>query len=70
MSTNPLISIITVVKDGAAPLEQAIKRELHFIARHPSTLFQCLWNLMGMNGFTLVGVNLPANKNKMIEHQT
>lgn len=25
-------------------LEQAIRRDIHFIARHPSTLFQCLWN--------------------------
>jgi WD40 repeat protein len=26
-------------------LEEAIRRELHFIGRHPTTLFQCLWNL-------------------------
>ena len=26
-------------------LDQAIRRELHFIGRHPTTLFQCLWNL-------------------------
>lgn len=26
-------------------LEDAIRRELHFIGRHPTTLFQCLWNL-------------------------
>jgi WD40 repeat protein len=26
-------------------LENAIRRELHFLGRHPSTLFQCLWNL-------------------------
>lgn len=25
-------------------LEAAIRRDLHFIARHPTTLFQCLWN--------------------------
>jgi len=25
-------------------LEQAIQREVHFIARHPTTLFQCMWN--------------------------
>lgn len=25
-------------------LEEAIRRDIHFIARHPSTLFQCLWN--------------------------
>ena len=25
-------------------IEQALRRDLHFIARHPSTLFQCLWN--------------------------
>jgi WD40 repeat protein len=26
-------------------LDDAIRRELHFIGRHPTTLFQCLWNL-------------------------
>ncbi len=26
-------------------LEDAVRRELHFIGRHPATLFQCLWNL-------------------------
>ena len=26
-------------------LGQAIRRDLHFIGRHPTTLFQCLWNL-------------------------
>jgi WD40 repeat protein len=25
-------------------LEEAIRRDIHFIARHPTTLFQCLWN--------------------------
>jgi WD40 repeat protein len=25
-------------------LEEAVRTDLHFIARHPSTLFQCLWN--------------------------
>jgi WD40 repeat protein len=25
-------------------LEGALRRDLHFIARHPTTLFQCLWN--------------------------
>lgn len=25
-------------------LEEALRRDLHFIARHPSALFQCLWN--------------------------
>jgi hypothetical protein len=25
-------------------LEEAIRRDIHFMARHPSTLFQCLWN--------------------------
>jgi len=25
-------------------LEEAIRRDLHFIARHPITLFQCMWN--------------------------
>jgi WD40 repeat protein len=26
-------------------IEQAMRREQHFIGRHPTTLFQCLWNL-------------------------
>jgi len=25
-------------------LEEGIRRDMHFIARHPTTLFQCLWN--------------------------
>lgn len=25
-------------------MDQAIRSDLHFIARHPTTLFQCLWN--------------------------
>jgi hypothetical protein len=25
-------------------LEEAVRRDVHFIARHPTTLFQCLWN--------------------------
>ena len=25
-------------------LEEAIRRDIHFISRHPTTLFQCLWN--------------------------
>ena len=25
-------------------LEEAIRRDVHFIARHPTTLFQCMWN--------------------------
>lgn len=25
-------------------LEEAIRREVHFVDQHPSTLFQCLWN--------------------------
>src|SRR5260370_10074109 len=25
-------------------LDEAIRRDLHFIERHPTTLFQCLWN--------------------------
>lgn len=25
-------------------LEEAIRRDIHFIARYPTTLFQCLWN--------------------------
>ncbi|NOZ19835.1 MAG: hypothetical protein GXP25_01970 [Planctomycetes bacterium] len=26
-------------------LEEAIRRDIHFIERHPTTLFHCLWNL-------------------------
>ena len=26
-------------------LEEAVRRDSHFIARHPTTLFQCLWNI-------------------------
>ncbi len=25
-------------------LEEALRRDIHFLARHPMTLFQCLWN--------------------------
>jgi hypothetical protein len=25
-------------------LEEALRRDIHFVARHPTTLFQCLWN--------------------------
>ena len=25
-------------------LEEAFRRDIHFVVRHPSTLFQCLWN--------------------------
>ena len=25
-------------------IEEAIRRDIHFIEKHPSTLFQCLWN--------------------------
>ena len=25
-------------------LKEAIRRDIHFIERHPATLFQCLWN--------------------------
>src|SRR5262249_10839924 len=25
-------------------LEEAVRRDIHFIARHPTALFQCLWN--------------------------
>ena len=25
-------------------LEQAVRRDIHFIARHPTALFQCMWN--------------------------
>lgn len=25
-------------------LDEAVRRDVHFIARHPTTLFQCLWN--------------------------
>ncbi len=27
-----------------ALLDEAIRRDVHFIDRHPTTLFQCLWN--------------------------
>ena len=26
-------------------LEEAIRRDIHFIDRHPTTLFQCMWNM-------------------------
>ena len=26
------------------PLQEAIRRDIHFIDRHPTTLFQCMWN--------------------------
>ncbi len=26
-------------------LEQALRTDLHFLSQHPTTLFQCLWNL-------------------------
>jgi len=26
-------------------LEEALRRDIHFIARHPTALFQCLWNV-------------------------
>ena len=25
-------------------LEEAVRRDVHFIDRHPTTLFQCMWN--------------------------
>ena len=25
-------------------IEEAIRRDIHFIDRHPTTLFQCMWN--------------------------
>jgi len=25
-------------------LQEAIRRDIHFIARHPTTMFQCMWN--------------------------
>src|SRR5262245_32740188 len=25
-------------------LDEALRRDVHFIDRHPTTLFQCLWN--------------------------
>src|SRR3954467_9993709 len=27
-----------------ALLDEALRRDVHFIDRHPTTLFQCLWN--------------------------
>lgn len=35
--THPRQRILTL-------LDEAIRRDIHFIARHPTTLFQCLWN--------------------------
>jgi len=26
-------------------LQEAVRRDIHFVARHPTTLFQCMWNL-------------------------
>ena len=26
-------------------LEEAVRRDIHFVALHPTTLFQCMWNL-------------------------
>ena len=34
---RPLLRILRL-------LEEAIRRDIHFIARHPTTLFQCMWN--------------------------
>jgi hypothetical protein len=25
-------------------LEEAVRRDIHFVDRHPTTLFQCMWN--------------------------
>lgn len=25
-------------------LDAAVRRDMHFIDRHPTTLFQCMWN--------------------------
>jgi hypothetical protein len=25
-------------------LDEAVRRDMHFIDRHPTTLFQCMWN--------------------------
>jgi hypothetical protein len=36
-ATRPGFSILSL-------LNEALRRDLHFIARHPTTLFQCLWN--------------------------
>ena len=35
---RPLLRILRL-------LEEALRRDIHFIARHPTTLFQCMWNL-------------------------
>jgi WD40 repeat protein len=42
-------TVESVPKDHAASrrlrlIEQAMRSDLHFLARHPTTLFQCLWN--------------------------
>jgi|GEM_PF-6676387 len=29
--------------------KEAIRRDIHFIARHPTTLFQCMWNACAWN---------------------
>jgi WD40 repeat protein len=31
-------------RDHLRLIEQALRTDLHFLARHPTTLFQCLWN--------------------------
>ncbi|GMW02373.1 MAG: hypothetical protein AMXMBFR84_35090 [Candidatus Hydrogenedentota bacterium] len=43
-------AIATIPRDhpkrGALELfEEAIRRDIHFVERHPTTLFQCMWNL-------------------------
>lgn len=38
-------------------LEEVNRREIHFIDRHPTTLFQCMWN--GANVVCAMG-NVPA----------
>lgn len=25
-------------------LREAVRRDIHFVARHPATIFQCMWN--------------------------
>ena len=32
------------VPEGLALLDEAIRRDVHFLDRHPTALFQCMWN--------------------------
>ena len=50
-------------------LEEAIQRDIHFIDRHPTTLFQCMWNtcwwydaVESRKHYRLGGCQWPGNK--------